>query len=176
MSRGQRRWHKECWQKRGESVRIGKSLKALKAMVCPGCEKPAPPIDSQTEAWHLSKGGTWWCDACWTGSIDSGRFQIGTVPQEIRTKHEPPHPPKKRALSPPRQPPHPPPWHAQQECEAPPPHPPKKRALGPPRQPPQPPPANQIRDLLRFKDPFFQRRRSHLHHVLILHRHCLRVV
>ena len=86
VSQNNRRWHRECWQRRKREQDQATMMKFFMSMVCPGCQTSVPRIDSLTLSWHLSEGGYWWCDKCYNTlthkppTIDSGRFQVGTVP------------------------------------------------------------------------------------------------
>ena len=94
VSQNNRRWHRECWQRRRENQDEAIVMNLCKSTVCPGCKTTRPCSDSHTSeesatmwldaggCWHLSKGGYWWCDKCWRSSLESGRFQVGTVPME----------------------------------------------------------------------------------------------
>ena len=104
-------------------------IKLSRSGECPGCKRTAPSAGSEELLdWHLSKGGLWWCRTCWSGSIASGRFQIGTVPMETQRNSRTTMP--RHSMEPQRPPPRPVPQEL--ECEAPPPehsvyHPPQPK-------------------------------------------------
>ena len=119
LSKHNRRWHFECWLRQKESHHLSAEMNLYKRGFCPGCRRQVPPLrefsQAETLTWHLSNGGRWWCDECWSRRILTKSFQVGTVPREkAPPQHPPPHPhpmtwkapgPRPRPFMPPPPPP-----------------------------------------------------------------------
>ena len=69
-----RSWHLSCYNKYQAELRDNQVRKKVISHVCPGgCGRSRA---GETSGWTRSKGGRWWCLACWADS--SRRFQAAS--------------------------------------------------------------------------------------------------